>query len=190
MLRNQNDRRVDGIKLASAKLEADPLTFLAEDHMRQREICAMLHMVASQPYPEFRSMGVALAYLRHEFLLHNADERAVLFPMMVARCEKEDEIGLIIDRLLRDHEGAEEQAQKTCHILETIMETSKAPNEADRAELKDFAGRCQRYLILENAIILRLARVRLSKKDLAVLSRKMLLRRGLIEPDQARSKER
>lgn len=189
MLRNQNDRRADGAESISASLTADPLTFLAEDHMRQREICAMLNMVASQPFPEFRSMGVSLAYLRHEFLLHNADERTVLFPMMIARCEKEDEIGLIIDRLLRDHEGAEEQAQKVCQILETIMETSKAPNEADRAELKDFAGQCQRYLILENAIILRLARVRFSEKDLAMLSRKMLLRRGLMEPDQAGPKE-
>lgn len=189
MLRNQNERRADGMEPVGVSLETDPLTFLAEDHMRQREICAMLHMVASQPYPEFRSMGVSLGYLRHEFLLHNADERAVLFPMMVARCEKEDEIGLIIDRLLRDHEAAEVQAQKICHILETIMETGDAPNDAERAELKDFAGLCQRYLILENAIILRLARVRLSENDLVVLSRKMLLRRGLIEPDQTKPKE-
>lgn len=190
MLRNQNERRADGIEPTSVSLEADPLTFLVEDHMRQREICAMLHMVASQPFPEFRSMGVSLAYLRHEFLLHNADERTVLFPMMIARCEKEDEIGLIIDRLLRDHEAGEVQAQKVCDILETIMEIGDAPDEDSRAELKDFAGRCQRYLILENAIILRLARVRLSEDDLAVLSRKMLLRRGLIEPDQAGPKER
>lgn len=190
MLRNQNERQADGMEPTTTILEADPLTFLAEDHMRQREICAMLHMVASQPFPGFRSMGVSLAYLRHEFLLHNADERAVLFPMMIARCEKEDEISLIIDRLLRDHEVAEVQAQKICQILETIMETGDAPSEDDRAELKDFVGRCQRYLILENAIILRLARVRLCENDLAVLSRKMLLRRGLIEPDQARPKER
>ncbi|MEQ8657846.1 MAG: hemerythrin domain-containing protein [Hyphomicrobiales bacterium] len=189
MLRNQNETRTDGTDKTSARLEADPLTFLAEDHMQQREICAMLHMVASQPYPEFRSMGIALAYLRHEFLLHNADERAVLFPMMVARCEKEDEIGFIVDRLLRDHEAAEVQAQKICQILESIMETSNAPDDANRAELQDFAGRCQRYLILENAIILRLARVRLTESDLEVLSRKMLLRRGLIEPDQVMPKE-
>ncbi|MEO0383149.1 MAG: hemerythrin domain-containing protein [Pseudomonadota bacterium] len=190
MLRNQNERRADGMEPTTAGLEADPLTFLAEDHMRQREICAMLHMVASQPFPEFRSMGMSLAYLRHEFLLHNADERAVLFPMMIARCEKEDEIGLIIDRLLHDHEGAQVQAQKVCHILETIMEIGDAPDEVDRAELKDFAGRCQRYLILENAIILRLARIRLDEDDLATLTRKILLRRGLIEPNQAGQEER
>lgn len=190
MLRNQNERLADGVESTSASLQADPLTFLAEDHMRQREICAMLHMVASQPYPEFRSMGMSLAYLRHEFLLHNADERAVLFPMMVQRCEKEDEIGLIIDRLLRDHEAAEVQAQRICHILDSIMEAGDAPNDNDRAELKGFAGRCQRYLILENAIILRLARVRLDEDDLATLTRKMLLRRGLIEPNQAGQEER
>lgn len=189
MLALRNDRRGDCLEPTSVRLMADPLTFLAEDHLRHRQICAFLSAIAIDPEPEFRAMALSLAFLRHEFLLHNADERAGLFPMMMERCEPDDEIGIIIDRLLCDHETAQIQARTVCRILEGALESGHPPGSHNCATLAEFAAHCQRYLILENAIILRLARVRLDDNDLVSLSRKMLLRRGLVEPDRDTSKE-
>lgn len=184
MITLRSERRGDCLEPTSARLIADPLTFLAEDHLRQRQICALLTSIAMDPHPEFRAMGLSLAFLRHELLLHNADERTGLFPMMLKRCQPEDEIHLILNHLQNDHDRAQEQAHTVCAIMEAAMETHKALSDEQRATLKAFATLCQRYLILENAITLRIARVRLRDDDLEELSQQMLLRRGLIEPNR------
>ncbi|MBO6956641.1 MAG: hypothetical protein JJ849_14175 [Rhizobiales bacterium] len=178
----QTQRRGDCLEPTRSLLIEDPISFLAEDHLRQRQICAMLGHIVDDATPEFRSMGLSLAFLRHEFLLHNADERAGLFPLMIERCEPEDEIELIISRVQEDHEVAQDMAKHVCRALECIMEDDRLPNEEERACIKRFVAKCQRYLIWENAIILRLARARLTQDDLSKLARQMLLRRGLIEP--------
>ena len=182
-------RRGDCLEPTSARLIEDPIAFLSEDHLRQRQICAMLTTIATDTTPEVRAMGLSLAFLRHEFLLHNADERAGLFPLMVDRCEPDDEIDLIISRIQDDHDSAQEMAKKVCVALEAIMEADRPPSQDERACIKLFTAKCQRYLIWENAIILRLARARLSEADLAHLARQMLLRRGLIEPDHTKLEE-
>jgi hemerythrin-like domain-containing protein len=185
MLTKTVERRGDCLEPTSSALIEDPLTFLAEDHLRQRQICAMLTAIATQDQPEFRAMGLSLAFLRHEFLLHNADERAGLFPMMIKRCEPEDEIGIIISRVQDDHDEAQALAKAVCETLEGLMESQVSPTPEQRSLIKALAAKCQRYLIWENAIILRLARARLTNVDLAELARQMLLRRGLVEPTKS-----
>lgn len=189
MLAMKTERRGDCLEPTRSMLIEDPISFLAEDHLRHRQICAMLGHIVDDATPEFRSMGLSLAFLRHEFLLHNADERAGLFPLMVERCEPEDEIELIISRVQEDHDAAQDMAKGVCRVLESIMEDDRVPSEEERICIKLFIAKCQRYLIWENAIILRLARARLAEADLAELARQMLLRRGLIEPAHPTSKD-
>jgi hemerythrin-like domain-containing protein len=182
MLTTTAQRRGDCLEPTSSRLIEDPLTFLAEDHLRQRQICALLTGIANAQQPEFRAMGLALAFLRHEFLLHNADEAAGLFPLMIERCEPEDEIGIIISRVQEDHESAQELAKAVCNALQALMEGERAPSDEECACIRLFVAKCQRYLIWENAIILRLARVRLTDADMSELGKHTLMRRGLIEP--------
>ena len=180
MLALRNDRRGDCLKPTSVRLMADPLTFLAEDHLRHRQICAFLSAIAIDPEPEFRAMALSQAFLRHEFLLHDADERSSLYPLMQERCEPEDEIELLIHRLLADHDYARESAKAICDILERELEGQKTLDEVGRGQLLAFADKVSRYITLENAIILPLARARLTEDDLASISKAMLLRRGIV----------
>ncbi|MFK7793194.1 MAG: hypothetical protein AB8B88_11060 [Devosiaceae bacterium] len=182
MLTKELERRGDCMEPTSSRLIYDPLTFLAEDHLRQRQICAMLTGIATQAQPEFRAMALSLAFLRHEFLLHNADERSGLFPLMIERCEPEDEISIIISRVEEAHNDAQELALAVGGVLQILMEEERAANQEERVSIQLFVAKCHRYLIWENAIIIRLARVRLSEEDLAGLAKQMLLRRGLVEP--------
>lgn len=184
----RTERRGTCLEPTDSSLISDPLAFIAEEHLRLRQICAMLIAVANDPAPEFKAMGLCLGYLRHEFLLHLADEGTGLFPAMEKRCEPEDEIGLIISRIRDDHADAQEMAKGVCCALEGAMEGVMAgpgaATDEQRVCMKLFAAKCQRYLIWENAIILRLAKARLHDDDLTALARQMLLRRGLIEPGQ------
>ncbi|MEM1286499.1 MAG: hemerythrin domain-containing protein [Pseudomonadota bacterium] len=174
------DRRGDWMKPADKLLIADPLAFLVEDHLRHRQICSFLIANARRPQPNFETVALALAFLRHEFLLHDADERASLYPLMHARCEPDDEIELLIQRLMADHDTAREMAKMVCEILEGALEGPESLDNEESAQLLAFADKVKRYITLENAIILPLARTRLTTEDLATISKAMLLRRGVV----------
>lgn len=175
--------RGDCSRPTDSKLVSDPLNFLIEEHLRHRQICAFLTVNAQSPRPDFETMALALAFLRHEFLLHDADERSSLYPLMRKRCEAEDEIDLLITRLLTDHDEALEATRMICAILESALEGKAAFDEEERQQLLAFADKMKRYITLENAIILPLARARLTEEDTAHLARAMLLRRGIVIDD-------
>lgn len=174
------ERRGDCLQPTDRRLAVDPLDFLAEDHLRHRQMCAFLSANAQAPQPNFETMALALAFLRHEFLLHDADERSSLYPLMRKRCAPEDEIELLIHRLMADHDYAREKAKAICSILERGLEGQGSLDGEDREQLVAFADKVRRYITLENAIILPLARARLSPDDLTTISRAMLLRRGIV----------
>jgi hemerythrin-like domain-containing protein len=157
------------------RLLGNPIDFIAEDHMRERAICAMIDKIAAAEQPDRDDCDHVLAFLREELPLHLADEDEDLFPMMRARCEPDDEIDIIIDRLQSDHGHA---LTDTPDVVALLRRGSELPDDG-RARLTDFATHSRRHIIVENAIILPIARARLSKDDLDIMRLHMLKRRGL-----------
>ncbi|EBA15580.1 hypothetical protein RSK20926_15221 [Roseobacter sp. SK209-2-6] len=164
-------------------LLADPLGFIAEDHLREREICALLDRIAAcaraegSAAPDAQDLDRALAFLQKELPLHLADEEEDLFPLMRRCCEAEDEIGRVIERLLSDHHHALADTPEVIEVLNLLWD--RAPLEAEAQLISRYASHARRHLILENAVILPIARLRLRADDLDSLRLRMMQRRGL-----------
>ena len=175
-----NGPRGDFLRPTDRRLVTAPLNFLVEEHLRHRQICAFLVANAQADKPDFETMALSLAFLRHEFLLHDADERASLYPLMRQRCEAEDEIEALIQQLTKEHEHARQIAHGICDILERGLEGTEPFSDEDRRQMMSFADKVKRYITLENAIILPLARARLTDDDMRKISKAMLMRRGVV----------
>ena len=176
--RMQTGRRGDCLVPTDPRLLASPLDFIAEDHLRQRVICAMLDRIASgDAGPE--DLQQVRQVLGHELPLHLQDEEEDLFPLMRRRCEPEDEIDKVIERLRNEHAHGAEETRNVITVVEMSGAGAKRLSKAHRAMLTAYATRTRRRLIVVNAIILPLARLRLTMDDLETLRLRMQARRGL-----------
>jgi hemerythrin-like domain-containing protein len=162
-----------------ARLCGNPLEEIAEDHMREREVCALLDKLAQGLSVKEIEIEQMLDFLQVQFPNHIADEENDLFPMMLKRCDPDDEIEKGIDRLRSDHGNALEDTAAILAILQRLRRTFSRLSEADIGHINAFVCQSRRHLIFENAVILPIARVRLGKRDLRAMKRHMLERRGL-----------
>jgi len=177
----RSDRHWDYLQPADLRRLANPLDYIADDHLRERTVCAMLDRIAvgdedDQAFEQVRW------FLDRELPLHLQDEEEDLFPMMRRRCEPVDEIDAVIERLRAEHRHAQTDTPEIVGIIDDAMVGAGAVSAADRAALSSFAAHARRHLIVENAIILPIARARLTGDDLKNLRLRMLQRRGLRLP--------
>lgn len=147
--------------------------------MREREICVMLDRIAAAESPDRDAAAHAAGFLADELPLHFADEEEDLFPLLRQRCEPEDDIERVLARLFADHGHAGLETPGLVGLLRRVAEGEAALASEDRALLTGYATHSRRHLILENAIILPLARARLTRRDLDRMRLAMLHRRGL-----------
>lgn len=157
----------------------NPLDFIAEDHLRHRQVCATLDALAAAEVQDLGALDAIRSFLLEEFAPHMADEEEDLFPLMRRRCEPEDEIDETLDRLQGDHRGAVAAAPEVMAAVARALSNRGRMDPDDRATLTAFAASERRHMIVENAIVLPLARARLTPGDLATLRLSMLRRRGL-----------
>ncbi len=157
----------------------NPLEFLLEDHMREREICAILDRIAAREDVTQSDISQVKHFLKDELPFHLADEEEDLFPAMRRCCDPEDEIGKAIDRLETDHRHETARTPEVISIVEAGPEALRNLSDSQCEILSDYAGHARRHLILENAIILPLARRRLKQSDLDAIRTGMLKRRHL-----------
>ena len=161
------------------RLLADPLEFIHEDHLREREICSVIDRLAGSATLQRGEADEALAFLENELPLHLLDEEEDLFPLLKRRCQAEDEIGRAIQRLSADHEHAVRDTPRVTDILRQIARGENPLTDKNRRVLARFTYHARRHLTLENAIILPFARLRLTEGDLETLRLRMMQRRGL-----------
>jgi len=182
--RGRDLKRGDCLSPTNPALLENPLDFIHEDHLREREICALIDALAASRTPDTKAAACISAFLRDELPLHLADEEEDLFPLLIRRCEREDEINRAIARLSGDHQHAEQDTPLVLDILDAIISGSGPVPDGEKVILARYAAQARRHLILENAIILPFARLRLTKDDLETLSRRMMQRRGFNRPKE------
>ena len=170
--------RRDCSKPTPEALLEEPLEFIHEDHLRERQICAFLDDIGDGT-AELDVVQAALDFLSNELPLYMRDEEEDLFPLLKRRCEPDDEIEKIISKPVEDHEHANQDAETIVNILEKLVTASDPASEAEKLALQEFAAHTRKHLILENAIILPFARLRLTENDRKSLYLRMCQRRGL-----------
>lgn len=170
--------------------EEDPLDFIHEDYQREREICASIDNIAEGSLVPSKVVEEMISFLTVQLPMHLMDEEEDLFPLLKRRCLPEDNIAKVIARLHRDHAHAGEDTPGIVALLEALMEGSSAREGAAMRTLAAYASHARRHLILENAIILPFARLRLTDGDLKTLYIRMCQRRGISSLKDARYAQR
>lgn len=188
-MKTPSDRAFSTARGATAQIDPieNPLDFITEDHMREREVCALIDKLVSALPLKAGEKQMILSFLTDRLPQHLADEEIDLFPLMLKRCDPEENIRSVIDKLESDHLHAIADAPAVAKLIGANGPEAAAFSDVSRAQLAGFAKHARRHLILENAIILPIARARLTREDLKTMRSHMRQRRGL---DRAQESEK
>lgn len=154
-----------------------PLEALREMHFLQRQICIDMEALADTTVAQPALALQILANLCRDLPLHHADEDEDLFPRLRQRATADDDIEALLDRLAADHRATAAQSEPLLAALE-CMADGALPAPEDRAALRALAQAERRHTTIENAIVLPLAKARLTRADRAALKAAMLARRA------------
>ncbi len=165
-------------KPTSIKLLKDPLEFLSEDRARLRSVCTELDRLTLTPKIEQPAILALSDYLTKELPLLLADESEDLVPLILTKAEPEDELPQLAARLRGEHEKIVYLLEDVTSGFAALTGETKMPDVLREAML-DLANAARGHLILANAVLMPLARTRLTQSDLTALRLGMLKRRGL-----------
>ena len=181
--------RGSGLWPTDLGLLAAPLEFISEDHLRERQICAVIDGLAAGASLDRQAALTVLRFLNEELNVHFRDEAEDLFPLLARRCTTEDAIEGAIARIRIDQDEAMRLLPEVRATLSGCLDAGTDLSADGRATLVRFAGHVRRHLVAENAILLPIARARLTRADLKTLSQRMRSRRGLSPRAETRNAE-
>lgn len=155
------------------------LDFILYEHLRHREMCEALDRLADAERFDREEVGRLAEFIRSDLSSHVCDEEEVFFPMLRKRCLPEDEIVVALDRMNREHEEDRALSAEVRLVLLAAVTESRPPSSiAGGAEaLRRFAKNQRRHMTLENAVLIPLARRRLTAEDNRRLGRRLAARR-------------
>lgn len=179
MKQPESSRRGSGQFPTDPGLLDRPLDFFFEDHLRERQVCAVIDELARAASLDRAAVLTVLRFLNEELNVHLRDEAEDLFPLLAQRCTAEDAIEGAITRVRSDQDEAMCLLPAVRATLTTFLDSGTGLSNPDRTLFTRFAEHVRRHLVAENAILLPIARVRLTLGDLKVLSDHMRSRRGL-----------
>lgn len=181
MNRERESRARDGgIEPISPDLMATPLDFFFAEHFRHRQLCALIDQLSTTIFFDPGPIAEVVDFLRFEAPTHIIDEEEDLFPLLRRRCLPEDEVEGVLGVLSAEHKADAILGRAVRDYLERCLDTRAAPGASldGRRDLAAFATQERRHLALENAVVLPIARQRLTPEDLAGLARRLAARRG------------
>lgn len=168
------------IPAVSLDLMAAPLQWFWAEHARHRRMCRLLDELADAGEVWPGVTETLLRYLEQEIPDHFRDEEDALFPRLRRRCTPQDSIGPVLASLAAEHKHDLNSAAEIAALLRGSLAKGVPPG-ADpviRDRLHDFAQHERHHLALEDAVVLRIAKFRLSEADLGHVSRKLSEGRG------------
>lgn len=162
-----------------------PLDYIFADHFRQRTLCRILDELAGEAVFDRAKAAAALAFLKVDFGAHIRDEEEDLFPLLRRRAMADDGLDDLLVELSQEHAADRLDAENIIEGLSAALSSqdpSLGPQKL-RDLLRRFAANERHHLIVENAIVLPLARSRLTSRDLRNLGHRMAARRGIECPE-------
>ncbi len=174
--------RTEDIEDIPLDLMAEPLDWFFAEHFRHRQFCRLTNEVAAAHVFDGERITKLVEFLRNDLPLHIIDEEQDLFPLLRRRVLPEDEVEQALGMLSAEHKADADLARQVRDSLEACLAEQTAPgmDPAVRKQLQNFAAQELRHLALENAVVLPIARLRLSRRDLDGMSRRIAARRGVV----------
>ncbi len=162
----------------------DPLEYLIAEHARQRMMCDVLDDISNSDEPDKELVGEVLNFLKEDFKRHVLDEEMGLLPALEHVGQTDARFRDVLARLRQQHDEHRTLVTEIISLLENLLSSAKdlVPDRKLSKMLQIFATVERDHLILENAIVLPIAKAELSSGTLVKLSRDMMARRS-IEPE-------
>lgn len=164
----------------------EPIEYLFADHCRQATLCEALnqfvaHFFDAPPNPD--QAAAILCGFETDVSLHIADEEVDLFPRLRARAKAEDHLPELLRLLNKEHERDRALADEVCSSLGRIVQgqSLEDPDRFFRSASALTASHIS-HLEWENAVVLPLARSRLTNEDLNTMGKTMASRRSIPYP--------
>jgi hemerythrin-like domain-containing protein len=160
----------------------EPLNWLFAEHYRHRQLCQLIERVGTATVLLADEAREILAFLRHDMPLHVIDEEDDLFPLLRRRCQPADELDAMLGALSAEHHDDLDRSRALIAALEQALADGRSPgrDRESRRLFTDFAQHERRHIALENAVVLPIARLRLTAADLRSLSIRLAARRGVL----------
>lgn len=164
----------------------EPIEYIFADHCRQRDMCKVLQSLAKQKTSAeaaVQSAELVLECLTHDLPLHIADEEKDLFPYLKKRAKPKDNVDNLLRLLSMEHERDHQL------VTAVVAGLEKMPRGLSAEETSDFntaaevlAASHLSHLDWENAVVLDLARRRLTDDDQKAMAISMAARRSIELP--------
>ena len=160
----------------------EPVEFILAEHYRQRLLCdGLVKLTETMELGPVTALAASLqSFLDRDLRLHLEDEEQDLFPLLRKRAQPEDNITDILDLLSEEHGLDRDLVDFLLEDLAVLAGGTQIANPIRfLVNVREFAETQRRHLAWENALLLPVARRRLTQVDLASLGRSMAARRGI-----------
>jgi hemerythrin-like domain-containing protein len=154
----------------------NPLDVIASAHALQAQICDAMERIADGLPDEVdrRLCAHVASCLQFDLPLHHHDEEHALFPLLKTRARPEDGMDAILDRLTAEHSSDMDFACEIAEALDSLGRGARAANPNMLGYmLRGFFERYRRHVQWETALVMPLARLRLTQEDLGALQAHM-----------------
>ena len=158
----------------------DPLDWIRRDHERQLEICHQLENVVNSSDGDRVADWAAtvLAHLTEELPLHFADEESDLFPLLLSKPGRSEELAAILEQLVSEHDLDSGLIDPVIEQLRLIADGKALQKRARfQACVYTLTAELRRHLNWEDRIVLPLADKLLTREDRVELRRRIADRR-------------
>jgi hemerythrin-like domain-containing protein len=158
----------------------NPLEWFAAEHQRHRAACALMQELASSKLFQPEPLARIADFVHNDLGRHLAEEEEELFPLLRKRARPEDAVDQVLARLCTEHRHETADRGHLAACIERCLSVQEAPgaDPVASAAFSAFATHELRHLALENAVVLPLARLRMTADDLAGLSHRLAERRS------------
>jgi hemerythrin-like domain-containing protein len=165
----------------------DLIDFILAEHLNHRRMCRALEALAQATDFDAARITALLDFIRFDLTLHVIDEEEDIFPLLRKRCQPEDQVDDVLDRLTFEHAEDKALSAKVRDVLNACLILRKPPHaiEGGAEALTAFARHELRHLTLENAVVVPLARRRFDAADLRNLAERLIARRRRVASSDA-----
>lgn len=162
----------------------EPLVWFFAEHYRHRQICQRLSEYTQTVVLDIEQTEEILNFLETDLPLHIIDEEDDLFPLLRRRCEPEDRLERTLGILSGDHAADMDVGKELASVLKMALKENQGLGTSQKAKdvIERFCSSQKRHIALENAVVLPIARHRLTDADKRALGRRLAARRGLPDP--------
>lgn len=181
--RHAASRIAAGLRLPPEDLLLNPLDYILADHTRLRVLCRLCdHLADAKAFDADAAERIVL-HIDRDLALHVTDEEEDLFPLLRRRATEASDLKEVLGRLTLEHAAENRLANALLEGLRThVVRIAAKADDSLRINLHAFSRSQHQHLALENATILPLSKVLLSKEDLNELAKSMAARRGITLP--------